>query len=213
MVELQKKYKETVKEYSNRSKVSIVFIFIGKLFAFAWRLLSAKYYLRNCKTGKMVTTRGKPLLIIKGEVIIGNRVVLWSLFQRTIVSVHPGAKLIIGDLSRLNGVHIAVKTSVVVGKNVRFGPYTLVMDSDFHNVEEHSSDGRSAPIIIEDDVWIASKAIILKGVTIGKGAVIAAGAVVTHDVPPYTMVGGVPAKVIKELSQTTKNRQLSVSVS
>jgi len=207
LFELQKKYQETVKEYSNRSKVSILFIFIGKLFSFAWRLISAKYYLRNCKTGKMVTTRGIPLVIAKGEVTIGNRVVLWSMFQRTIISVHTGAKLVIGDLSRLNGVHIAAKTSIIIGKNVRFGPYTLVMDSDFHNVEEHASDGRSAPIVIEDNVWIASRAIILKGVTIGKGAVIAAGAVVTHDVPPYTMVGGVPAKILKQLGQNTKNHE------
>ncbi|TXI68767.1 MAG: acyltransferase [Cyclobacteriaceae bacterium] len=211
MFELQKKYQETVKEYSNRSKISILFIFVGKLFSFAWRLLSAWYYLRNCKTGKMVTTRGRPLIIVKGDVQIGNRVVLWSLFQRTIISVHSGAKLIIGDLSRLNGVHIAAKTSITIGKNVRFGPYTLVMDSDFHNVEEHSIDGRSAPIVIEDNVWIASRAIILKGVTIGKGSVVAAGAVVTQDVPPYTMVGGVPAKVIKQLGQNVKNAELSLA--
>ena len=73
------------------------------------------------------------------------------------------------------------------------------MDSDFHDIQEHSSEGKSAPIIIHDNVWIASRAMILKGVTIGEGAVISAGAVVTKDVPPYTMVGGVPAKVIKEL--------------
>lgn len=52
-------------------------------------------------------------------------------------------------------------------------------------------------IIIEDDVWIGQNAIVLSGVTIGQGAVVAAGAVVTSDVPPYAIVGGVPAKVIK----------------
>lgn len=53
------------------------------------------------------------------------------------------------------------------------------------------------PIIIEEDVWVGANAMILKGVTVGKGAVIAAGSVVTEDVPPYSIVGGVPAKVIK----------------
>ncbi len=53
------------------------------------------------------------------------------------------------------------------------------------------------PVIIEDDVWVGTGAIILKGVRVGTGAIIAAGAVVTKDVPPYTIVGGVPAKVIK----------------
>ncbi|HLU90186.1 MAG TPA: DapH/DapD/GlmU-related protein, partial [Cyclobacteriaceae bacterium] len=56
-----------------------------------------------------------------------------------------------------------------------------------------------SPIIIEDDVWITMNCMIMKGVKIGKGAVIAAGAVVTRDVEPYTVVGGVPAKLIKRL--------------
>lgn len=57
----------------------------------------------------------------------------------------------------------------------------------------------SAPVVIEDDAWIAAQAIILAGVRIGQGAVVAAGSVVTGDVPPYTLVAGVPAKVIKTL--------------
>ena len=53
------------------------------------------------------------------------------------------------------------------------------------------------PIILEDDVWIGENCIILSGVKIGQGAVIAAGAIVTNDIPPYAIAGGVPAKVIK----------------
>lgn len=64
-----------------------------------------------------------------------------------------------------------------------------------YNYVEASSKG---DIVIEDDVWIGQNAIILSGVTVAQGSVIAAGSVVTHDVPPYSIVGGVPAKVIKQ---------------
>jgi maltose O-acetyltransferase len=58
--------------------------------------------------------------------------------------------------------------------------------------------GRTAPVVIEDFAWLGSRAMVLPGVTVGKGAVVAAGAVVTRDVPPYAIVGGVPARVIGE---------------
>ena len=55
------------------------------------------------------------------------------------------------------------------------------------------------PVIIEDNIWIGEKASIMPGVHVGKGSIIAANAVVTHDVPPYCIVGGVPAKIIKQI--------------
>lgn len=199
LAELKNKYNEVRREYTNKNPFVIYFLFASRIFDFAWRLLSAKIYLRNCVMGRLVTVRGKPLVIAKGDILLDDRVVIWSIFQRTILSVHTGAKLKIGSRSRINGVHIAAKTSITIGKNVRIAPYTLIMDSDFHDIREHTSDGLCAPIVIEDNVWIASRAIILKGVTIGEGSVIAAGAVVTRSVPAYSMVGGVPAKVIKKL--------------
>ena len=74
------------------------------------------------------------------------------------------------------------------------------MDSDHHLVSNRKELGQAKPIIIEDDVWMATRTMVLKGVTIGKGAVVAAGAVVTKDVEPYTMVAGVPAKFIRKLN-------------
>ncbi|MBN4056316.1 hypothetical protein JYT20_01205 [Rhodothermus sp. AH-315-K08] len=75
------------------------------------------------------------------------------------------------------------------------------MDCDFHGVENRASPGKTSPIVIEDDVWLATRATILRGVRIGRGAVVAAGAVVTKDVEPYTLVAGVPAKQIRKLSR------------
>ena len=62
--------------------------------------------------------------------------------------------------------------------------------TDFH--------GKGAPVVIEDYAWICSRAIIMPGVRIGKGAVVAAGAIVTHNVNPFTVVGGIPAKKISD---------------
>lgn len=73
------------------------------------------------------------------------------------------------------------------------------MDSDFHDLNNHFADGASKAIVISDDVWIATRSTILKGVTIGKGSVVATGSIVTRDVPDYSVVAGIPAKVIKKL--------------
>ncbi|GAB4461186.1 MAG: hypothetical protein OHK0029_26110 [Armatimonadaceae bacterium] len=79
------------------------------------------------------------------------------------------------------------------------GNYTLIMDGDFHDLQDINKPGKVEPVIIEDNVWIASRVTILKGVHIGTGAVVAAGAVVTKNVPARTLVAGVPAKVIRSL--------------
>jgi GT2 family glycosyltransferase/acetyltransferase-like isoleucine patch superfamily enzyme len=198
--EFLKKYQDVKKDYPQRGSLGILFSFFLRLMSYARRLVAARWYLRNCKLGRFVTTNGKPLVISRGEIIIHDRVVIWSIFDRTKLSVRARGRLEIGPHTRINGAHIAVKDSVRIGRNVRIAPYTLIMDSDFHDIQEHSSEGRSAPIIIEDDVWIASRVTILKGVTIGRGSVVSAGAVVTKNVPPYTLVGGVPARVLKELN-------------
>lgn len=84
------------------------------------------------------------------------------------------------------------------------------MDDDGHQIDWHARHGYwpenpedrlGAPIILEDNVWIGTRAIILKGVTIGEGAVIGAGAVVTRSIPSTTLAVGVPAKVIRQITK------------
>lgn len=96
---------------------------------------------------------------------------------------------------------IAANEKVSIGRDVMIADQVTIRDTD-HVIDDCDrpmiEQGiTTAPVIIEDDVWIAHGAKILKGVTIGRGSVIAAGAVVTKDVPPNAIVGGVPAKVIR----------------
>ena len=164
------------------------------------RMLMAKFYLRNCQAGKFVSVNGKPVIENKGKMIFGDMVCIWSDVVQAKLYTGKHGQLLVGTNSRLNGVHISANHSVVIGKNVRIAPYSIILDSDFHDIKDHFAEGKSAAVTIEDNVWIATRATILKGVTIGEGSVVAAGAVVTHDVPPHTVVAGVPAQVIKYIS-------------
>lgn len=174
--------------------------FFNTLVQGSMRIFMAKIYLRNCTTiGRMVSANGKPVIDNQGEMILGDEVRVWSNIVQAKLYTGKKARLLVGKNSRLNGVHIDVRELVQIGENVRIAPYTIILDSDFHDVKDHFSEGAAKPVIIEDNVWVATRATILKGVTIGKGSVVAAGAVVTKDIPPNCVAAGVPAKVIKKL--------------
>jgi len=115
------------------------------------------------------------------------------------VVIGQDAKMIIGNNSFITANSLVLcAESVSIGDNCAISWGVQIMDSDIHQIASPSRSNSVKPISIGDNVWIGSRATILKGVTIGDGAIIAAGAVVTKDVPPNTVVGGNPAKVIKE---------------
>ena len=96
-------------------------------------------------------------------------------------------------------------SGITFGNKIMLGPNVTIMGGD-HNtglIGQYMFDVKSKlaendlPIVIEDDVWIGAGAIILKGVRIGEGAIIAAGSLINKDVPPYSIVGGIPGKVLK----------------
>ena len=164
----------------------------------AIRHLLTRFFLRNAtQVQGLVSVKGWPKIVNKGKLVIGQHVRIWSNIQQAKILVGNNGELIIGENSRVNGAHISCSLQISIGKNVRISPYVLILDSDFHDIDDHFSSGKNEPVIIEDDVWIASKATILKGVRIGHGSVIAAGAVVVRNVEPNTVVGGVPARFIK----------------
>lgn len=112
------------------------------------------------------------------------------------VAVNEGATLNLGSGYINNNATIDCFDSITIGHGVAISSGVTIRDSDNHAINGNTRI--SAPIFIEDHVWIGLNATILKGVRIGQGAVVAAGAVVTADVPENSLVGGVPAKVIKQ---------------
>ena len=121
--------------------------------------------------------------------------------------IREGEYVTIGDhcLINHNNVIQAGKSkngSITIGNHVHTGTNVIMLafNHGFYtrDIPTKEQDYLDAPIVIEDDVWIGAGSIILAGVTIGKGAIIASNAVVNKDVSPYSIVGGVPAKIIKE---------------
>lgn len=112
------------------------------------------------------------------------------------LAVNDGAKLTLGSGYINNDATIDCFSSITIGHGVVISSGVTLRDSDNHSI--NGNNIISAPIVIEDHVWIGLNVTVLKGVRIGSGTVVAAGAVVTSDVPPNSLVGGVPAKVIKQ---------------
>lgn len=124
-----------------------------------------------------------------------------------------GAEVIVGEHCDLNGCAIAAYRYVEIGNYVQIGPSTWISDTDLHaldpSVRRNQLDGvpydrsqvGTAAVIIEDDVWIGSSVLILKGIRVGRGAVIGAGSVVVDDVPPFSIVVGNPARVVGNTTQ------------
>ena len=127
-------------------------------------------------------------LIVKGN---------FTVYYDGDIIVFENGKLELGSGFFNSNVKIRCKNHIKIGRNVAISHDVTIMDSDAHKVFRKDYK-MTSPVIIGDNVWIGSRAMILKGVNIGNGAIVAAGAVVTKDVPPNCMVAGVPAKIIKE---------------
>ncbi len=120
-------------------------------------------------------------------------------------TMHHGAKITIGNHCGFSGTVISAVSSVEIGDNVLCGANTTITDTDWHHIDrtkDEHEDIPCAPVVIEKDVWLGLNVTVLKGVTIGRGSVIAPHSVVNRDIPEFVMAGGQPAQVIKKLTQT-----------
>jgi acetyltransferase-like isoleucine patch superfamily enzyme len=186
----------------------------------ALRKLAAKW------TGRSAHVAG-PGTVLEPSVVIGNplrdrdRIRIGSncVIQGQLALFGHGGRISIGDWCFLGqNTRIWSGVSVEIGDRVLISHDVNIFDNDTHPfdaVARHRQfvemtraghpkviDLQDQPVRIGDDAWIGAKAIILKGVTVGKGAVVAAGAIVTRDVPAYAVVAGNPARVIREMTPT-----------
>lgn len=166
-------------------------------------VVRARWYLRKATTvGSRVRLRGRPIVSNHGRMLIGSRVQLVSTAAKLELVTAEGGTLEIGDRTLVNyGGSIAAAQSVRIGSHCLIGTHAIIMDNDFHRIEPERryEMPESRPIVIEDNVWIGARVIVLGGVTIGEGSCIGAGSLVIADIPPRSLAVGVPAKVIRTL--------------
>lgn len=154
--------------------------------------LDQAVYLHACPGGIQI---GRNTLVMHGSILH-----VYNFRDLPHAGIRVGDDSLIGEYNVIRG-----QGGVTIGSRVYTSPMVQII------AVNHVFDNRDQPfvdqgitaegIVIEDDVWIGSGAVITDGVRVGKGAVVAAGAVVTRDVPPHTVVGGVPAKVIREVGK------------
>lgn len=127
-----------------------------------------------------------------------------TLFSPCHLTIIGDAHIVLGEHVGLNGTTITARSKVSIGDNTMIGPNTIIVDHDGHAAwppsERWTNHGSAADIVIENDVWIGMNCLILKGVKIGSGSIIAAGSVVISDVDPASLYAGNPAKKIKSLN-------------
>ena len=144
----------------------------------------------------------------RGELIVGNNVLIDGKCSFTFAArFSDKPTLIIGDNSGIgHGCTFTIGKKVVIGRHCRIAGQAWIFDSPGHPADpsarmagDPTTDEEVKPVVIEDNVWIGRAAIIMPGVTIGEGSIVAAGAVVMSDVPPNTLVLGNPARQIRKL--------------
>ncbi len=138
------------------------------------RMLLYPHFLRSCGSG--LTVRENVVIKFPENVKIGDQVG-------------------ISEFSWIDGIG-----GVTIGNMTRIGPHVCIVSFEHNYIKKDIpvklQGNRKSPVCIGDDVWIGARAVILAGVTVGPGAIIGAGAVVTKDVPPYTVVVGSPAREV-----------------
>lgn len=196
-------------------------LFYQKVATFFWTLtFKLKCWLLGVKAGRRLEVFGNCIIRKhpQSRIVIGNGVVLVSsswrsstanCFNCKLRTFYDTSEIILGDGSGMTGSAIIARSKTIrIGAKCMLAPGVTIVDSDFHiawppdrrhNTWETDID---KDVTLEENVWVGMNCIILKGVTIGKNSVIAAGSVVVHSIPPNCLAGGNPARVLKRLDET-----------
>jgi acetyltransferase-like isoleucine patch superfamily enzyme len=195
------------------SALYFLHVFIKQVFADVMRIFYYTPILKsriNNKPKRLYLYGGLPVVIGSLDITMGNNVrlaAMTTLSGRSVGNVIP--KLEIG-----NNVGIAWRTSISVGRKVQIGNNVRIAGDCFlagypgHPIDAKNralgmpdTEEQVGDIILEDDVWLATGVKVMPGVTIGRGTIVAAGSVVTKNLPSYVLAGGAPAKVVKSLDR------------
>lgn len=175
---------------------------VGMIVDFCHIMNAQLRFLGTARAPFSVRLRGRAHVSGSGEVVLGEGVSLNGTIVPIELVTYESGRIEIGEHTFINyGSSIAARVSVKIGSYCHLGHYLFVMDNNQHDVVRHSELPPSEPVVIEDNVWIGSKVVILPGVRIGTRAVIGAGSIVTRDVPPRCVAAGNPARVIRHLTE------------
>jgi acetyltransferase-like isoleucine patch superfamily enzyme len=192
----------------------------------ARQVLLARLYLRGCELGRYVRVTGRPVIVSRrgSQIVLGERVRINSTITPCELGAGPGARLQIGAHTSINyGTSLGATKLVQIGERCEIGTYVNVIDNNFHDLYDRSQYPDSRPVIIEDEVWLCSRVMVLpgahieRGVVLGAGslvqpgvrvghhAIVAAGSVVHENVAPRSVVMGNPARTIYTLPEPPKD--------
>lgn len=165
----------------------------------AGAVVRARWDLRQCQqVGQRPRLYGRCHVANYGRILIGDRLLMYGATVRCELTAHAGGTLEIGNRVFINyGCSISAHQRVSIGDGCLIGQYGIIMDCDYHSLENETDHGEVRPITIGDRAWLGARVIVLKGANIGRDAVIAAGSVVTRDIPANAIAAGVPAKVLR----------------
>lgn len=169
----------------------------GKVFL----LVSGKNPFNNLKIGKNVTIKNRKCIVLGKNVTIDHDTEIYPV--KKFNGVNYPSNIIIGDNVKIGAFNrYACCEKIIIEDNAGMAAYVHITDHshDYRDVNTHFlKQGliHKGPVIIGEGSWIGLRCSILTGVTIGKNSIVGAGSIVTHDVPPYSVVAGAPAKIVK----------------